>query len=141
MSSELINSKMQVESLWKGACCMNPLWALLSQFLIIILMSGLIYWLIRALLNQNQKLESLRNQQVQDLLNRLMTVKWENYQVLTSSRSTPIPIQDGEGIGLSDENEMRRLAELLGQEYPIGETIVETGLDEYDRRELGLDLP
>ena len=30
---------------------------------------------------------------------------------------------------------------MLGMNYPLGETLVETGLDEYDRSELGLDLP
>jgi hypothetical protein len=36
---------------------------------------------------------------------------------------------------------MKKLADLLGQGYPTGEVLVETGLDEYDRHELGLDLP
>jgi hypothetical protein len=70
-----------------------------------------------------------------------MTKEWQSYQSLTLSQSNQILPQDGEGIGLSDDNEMRRVAELLGQQYPIGETLVETGLDEYDRIELGLDLP
>ena len=60
---------------------------------------------------------------------------------MTSSQSNQILQQDGEGIGLSDDNEMRKYAEMLGVNFPAGETLVETGLDEYDRSELGLDLP
>ena|SRR5215471_20114692 len=120
---------------------MNPLWPLLLLFLVTIQASLLIFWLTRTLINQNQKSVSALSQQVNDLLNRLMTIKWENFQVLTSSQSNQILPQDGEGIGLSDENEMRKYAEMLGVNYPIGETFVETGLDEYDREQLGLDLP
>jgi hypothetical protein len=120
---------------------MNPLWPLFALLLIIGLLSFLLFWLIGHLLRQNLRLESQKNQQVQDLLNRLMTKEWTSYQALNSFQSHQIPLQDGEGVGLSEENEMKKLADLLGQGYPTGEVLVETGLDEYDRHELGLDLP
>jgi len=120
---------------------MNPLWPLLLIFLITIQLSLLVFWLTKTLILQNRNSTLELNRQVNDLLNRLMTIKWENFQVLTSSQSNQILPQDGEGIGLSDENEMRKYAEMLGVNYPIGETFVETGLDEYDREQLGLDLP
>ena len=107
---------------------MNPLWPLSFLFLLVILQSFSTLWLIRVLVTRNQQLESLRNQRESDLLNRLMTKEWQSYQSLTLSQSNQILLQDGEGIGLSDDNEMRRVAELLGQQYPVGETLVETGL-------------
>src|SRR5215831_261565 len=120
---------------------MSPLWPLLMMFLVTILTSSLLFWSIKTLLHQNQNLESRYNQQVQDLLNRLMTKEWQSYQALTSSRLSPIQTLDGEGVGLSDDNELKKLAEILGENYPVGDILVETGLDEYDRHELGLDLP
>jgi hypothetical protein len=119
---------------------MNPLYPLFVVSALTILQGILLFWLIRTLINRNQQLEILRNQRESDLLNRLMTKEWESYQALTLSQSSQIQTQVGEGIGLSDENEMRRVAELLGQQFPTGETLVE-GLDEFDRTELGLDLP
>lgn len=120
---------------------MNPLWPLCGIFLLTILEGLLIFWLIGKLTSQNLELENQRNQREKDLLNRLMTKEWESYQNLSLSQSNQIPTMDGEGIGLSEENEMRRLADLLGQQYPTGETLVEMGIDEHDRHELGLDLP
>ena len=67
------------------------------------------------------------------LMNRVMVKEWQTYTQMTQAMN---PSEDSSALGMSDEEEVRRYLDSLGQTQGIGE---ETLVDmEPEMKELGL---
>lgn len=106
--------------------------------LVLLLLEGVIFlklWTRQLTSHKEERVNWERERE--RLLNRAMTKEWESYaQMAAAIVPTSHLVSDPtEGVGLSDEEELRRVGKAIAEAEGIGETLVE--LDDFDRELLG----
>lgn len=102
--------------------------ALVSQLSLVVLF----YRLWKNLLQEHREEKKFWQELQKDQLNRLMAKDWTEYVQVSQSENQSSP---SESVGMSDEEELRRIQEYFGQGTPVGETLADLTPD---LEELGL---